>query len=364
MSGPLPGYLAPLTVPAAWLYRRIIAARNARFDRGVGVQRIDRPVISVGNITTGGTGKTPMVIWIAKQLIDAGHKPAIAMRGYKSVNGRSDEQMEYLDRLPGVPVIANPNRVDALREFLPRHPEIDCVILDDGFQHRQLHRDLDLALIDATADTFNDRLLPAGHLREPLENLRRADAIIITHAEALSESELSNLTTQILKHHRRPTLAVSRHVWSGLDVHHKQDVAQTRDVDWLCGRRVITMLGIGAPESVHRRLESMNVEVLKDVRARDHHRYAYEDLEAIDVADALASGDTPLSQELTGGMRCDALVVTHKDWVKLRDVIDWSAWPMPIVVPRLELEVFEGAERLRELVLSAVTTSAGKPAAK
>lgn len=338
MSGPLPGYLAPLTVPASWLYERIIHARNVRFDRGVGVQRIDRPVISVGNITTGGTGKTPMVMWIARQLIDAGHKPAIAMRGYKSVEGKSDEQMEYMDRLPGVPVIADPNRFDALRAFLPSHLEIDCVILDDGFQHRQLHRNLDLVLIDATANTFNDRMLPAGHLREPLENLRRADAVIVMHADAVSESEISNLKSQIANYHHRPALALSRHVWSRVDEHHSRNESNAHDVQWLRDKRVLTMIGVGTPQLIINQLQKAGVTIAADIPASDHERYNRAKI-------AVATG-------LCGG--CDALVVTHKDWVKLRDLIDWSAWPVPIVVPRLELEVFEGADELRRMVLNAV----------
>ena len=347
MSGPLPEYLAPLTAPAAWMYQRIINARNARFDRGVGVHRIDRPVISVGNITTGGTGKTPMVMWIAQQLIDAGHKPAIAMRGYKSVNGKSDEQMEYADRLPGVPVIAHPNRVAALREFLPSHPEIDCVILDDGFQHRQLHRDLDLVLIDATAGTFNDPMLPSGHLREPLENLRRADAVIVTHADALDESETANLRSHISNYHHRPPLAVSRHAWSRVDEYLGRDKSNGRDIHWVRGKRVLTLLGVGAPAAIIKQLQDAGARVAGDIPASDHERY---DRAKVAVASGLCGG-------------CDALIVTHKDWVKLRDLIDWSAWPVPIVVPRLELEVFDGADRLRELILSKVRApKAGKPA--
>jgi tetraacyldisaccharide 4'-kinase len=359
MSGPLPGYLAPLAVPASWIYERVIAARNARFDRGQGVQRIDRPVISVGNITTGGTGKTPMVMWIAERLIDAGYKPAIAMRGYKSVNGKSDEQMEYADRLPGVPVIANPERAAALREYLPQHPEIDCVILDDGFQHRQLHRDLDLVLIDATANTFNDRLLPAGHLREPLENLRRADAIIITHADAPSDSELSRFNAQILTHHGRPTLAVSRHVWSRLDVHQNQSVQSLCDVDWLREKRVLTLVGIGNKRAIQRECRRLNVKVVADLEAEDHDWYDN------DTTLQLQNRLTILKMhgKIQTDMGCDAIFATAKDWVKLRDLIDWSAWPVPIVVPRLELEVFDGADRLVDLVLSKVNAeSAGKPA--
>lgn len=339
MSGPLPSFLAPITIPASWVYGRFIAARNHRYDHNVGVELIGRPVISVGNITTGGTGKTPMVMWIARQLLLAGRHPIIAMRGYKSVNGMSDEQAEYAESIPDVPVIANPDRVSSLRDFFKVNRQFDCVILDDGFQHRQLKRDCDLVLIDATADTFNQRLLPAGHLREPLENLRRADAVIVTRANADGqvESEFSKLNAQIEQHHGKPPIAVSRHAWVALDVHQANHADEQRLVEWLRGKRVLTMLGIGNPEAMIRQLESVGAIVAANVPAADHEQY---DRAKIAVARGLCTG-------------CEAMVMSQKDWVKLRHLIDLSSWPAPIVVPRLEIEVFQGADELRARVLAA-----------
>jgi tetraacyldisaccharide 4'-kinase len=210
---PLPRALRPVTVPASRIYGMIVAARNRRFDRGQGVQRIDRPVISIGNLTTGGTGKTPIVTWFAREMLAAGHHPAIAMRGYNARPGQlSDEQAEYGELLPDVPVVANPDRVTALREFLPQHPEVDCVLLDDGFQHRQLHRDLDLVLIDAEAGTLRDELLPAGNLREEVGELRRADGVIVTHAKEVD----AELAREIERWHGRPPIAWAKHRWKGL----------------------------------------------------------------------------------------------------------------------------------------------------
>ncbi|MHC4129055.1 MAG: tetraacyldisaccharide 4'-kinase, partial [Planctomycetota bacterium] len=181
MSGPLPGYLGALAVPASWLYGLAVAVRNRRFAHGDRVTAVGVPVVSVGNITAGGAGKTPTVTWMAAWLRAAGHNPAIAMRGYMArPDEPGDEQQEHVARLPDIHVVADPDRVGALRAFLPAHPDVDCVLLDDGFQHRHLHRDLDLVLIDATRDTMTDRLLPRGYLREPLSNLRRADAVVVT----------------------------------------------------------------------------------------------------------------------------------------------------------------------------------------
>lgn len=342
MSGPLPEVLAPLTVPASWMYERIIALRNARFDRGQGVQRIDRPVISIGNITTGGTGKTPMVMWIARKLLDAGFHPAIAMRGYRSSGGVSDEQAEYVERLPDVHVLAHPNRFEALRSFLPLHPQVDCVLLDDGFQHRQLHRDLDLVLIDVTAGTFRDRMLPAGNLREPLDNLRRADAVIATRADEVQD----DFAQAVARFHGKPLLAWAHHRWRHVDVHDRAG-SQCHEVDWLRRKRVLTMLGVGNPKAVIRQLEEFGAHVAVNIPCSDHERYHRAKLA---VARGLATG-------------CGAVVVTGKDWVKLRDLIDWSIWPVPIVVPRLEMDVFEGADRVLDLVFSKVrAVTAGEAA--
>ena len=332
MKSPLPRILAPLTVPASWMYGAAIARRNARFNRGVGVQRIDRPVISVGNITTGGTGKTPMVMHIARLLREAGHHPVIAMRGYRAIPGAlSDEQAEYAEVIPEVPVLANPDRIDALRRFLPDNPAVDCVILDDGFQHRQLHRDLDLVLIDAQAGTFNGRLLPAGQLREPLANLKRADAVVVTRAE----TEIPNLKTQIEEHHGGPPQAWSRHRWTHLEIHNRETCRRRENLAWLGGKRVLTMLGVGNPDAIIRQVETNGGEVAVNIPAGDHEEF---DRAKIATTRGLCEA-------------CEAMVVTGKDWVKLRNLIDLPHWPVPIVVPRMEIEVFVGAVQLCQRVL-------------
>lgn len=342
MNGPLPAILRPLAAPASWVYGRGVAARNARFDRGEGVARIDRPVISIGNITTGGTGKTPMVMWTARVLKEAGIAPAIAMRGYKARPGEiGDEEAEYGRSLPDVPVVANPDRVGALRRFLPGHPEAACVILDDGFQHRRLHRDLDVVLIDATHDLSRDRLLPAGRLREPLANLKRADAVIVTRANG-TDAELSRV---IERFHGHPPLAWTSHRWASLFAHGSSDAPSEQTARWLGGKRVVTMCGVGNPRSVIRQAESFGAVIAANVPARDHERFSGSKLDA--------------ARRLCVESQCDAMLMTMKDWVRLGPD-DVKGWPVPIVVPRVEIEVFEGETELRRRILAA----AGKPTAE
>lgn len=350
MSGPAPAVLAPLTLPAAWIYRAAIAARNRRYDRGVGVVQFEVPVISIGNITTGGTGKSPMVAWTCQALRAAGRHPVIAMRGYAARHGEpSDEQAEYAERLPAVPIVAAADRVAALNGVLPSAlerrsrgdwSEIDCIVLDDGFQHRRIARNLDIVLIDATQDTFTDRLLPAGRLREPLGNLRRADAVIVTRAEQMDEQ----LAGQIARLHGRPPLAWARHGWTALRLHDGHGSSSV-PVAWLRGKRVVTLLGVGNPRAVSRQVQAAAVAELSNLRASDHQRYDRGWVARIRA-------------------RCegfDALLTTAKDWVKLAALLDLSQWPVPVVIPELAIEFLAGEAELRSRIESAVTPAAGKP---
>ncbi len=187
-----------------------MARRNRRFDAGHGVVTLDRPVISVGNLSTGGTGKTPMTMRVVQWLREAGHAPAIAMRGYRAGPEGSDEALLYQEAFAGMPIVAQANRIDGLLQLFaqeegdgeagsaPARARTDVVVLDDGFQHRQIARQFDLVLIDATRDPFADALLPAGWLREPAASLRRAHAVVLTHAESADARWLEAIRERVL----------------------------------------------------------------------------------------------------------------------------------------------------------------------
>lgn len=306
------------------------------------MQNVDRPVISVGNLTTGGTGKSPLVAWIARQFKESCVEPMIAMRGYRaSPNEMSDEQAEYHQLLRDPHVVANPQRAVAIRTYLSAHRDVRAVILDDGFQHRQIRRDLDLVLIDATANTFEDRLLPAGHLREPVDNLRRADAVIVTHAA----SDISDLRSQIEKHHGKPPVAWCRHIWTQLRVYDHSARYEPAEVESLRGKRVVTMLGVGKPESITNHLKQIGAIVAIEIPSRDHDRFS--------VAKLAAARDACKG--------CDGMIVTGKDWVKLIERIEIGTWPAPIVVPQLEIEFIAGEGVLRELILRAARAETAAP---
>jgi tetraacyldisaccharide 4'-kinase len=341
VNTPVTDWLRPVTAPAAWAYGVAVGWRNRRYDRGRGVRRVGVPVVSVGNLTVGGVGKTPMVAWIAERLLAGGHRPVIAMRGYKARPGEpSDEEAEYGERLPDVDVVAHPDRATALGAYLERYPDVDCALLDDGFQHRRLHRDLDLVLVDASRAMPRERLLPAGRLREPPESLRRADAVVLTHGDERDDG----LVDWIERRHGRPPVAATRHRWSALRVFGPEGET-AEPVAWLAGRRLLTLLGVGHPGAVRRQLEAAGATVAVDVPAGDHERYHEQKLRLV----------RGLCEPV------DAMVVTGKDWVKVRRLIDLADWPAPIVVPRLVMDVYEGADRLEALVARAVVPRPASP---
>jgi tetraacyldisaccharide 4'-kinase len=326
----LPSALAPITWPASALYRGAIALRNRRYDRPGAAHHVAVPVVSVGNITAGGSGKTPFVRWIAADLLARGIRPAIAMRGYGARPGApADEAEEYRDLLPDVPVIEDPDRVAAVRAFLAEGDRADCVLLDDGFQHRRLHRDLDIVLVDGTRAGLDDRMLPAGYLREPAASLRRADAVVVTRVAAPDPV----LARTIAQHHGRLPLAWCDHVWRGVRC---ADAAGERTVglETLVGKLLLTVLGVGHPRAVRTQLARAGAEIVRDLPARDHARYDAAWIDRI----------------RTEARALDAVLVTYKDWVKLRDLIDFADWSVPILVPIVEIEPRAGGDALLELV--------------
>ena len=166
------------------LYAAAVRGRNWLFDRGVGVRRLPRPVVSVGNITAGGTGKTPVVLWLADRLRRKGRRPAVLLRGYEA-EGRPQRRADAARGAartrrarcrPRIAVGVNPNRLAGGDGVLRGRPDVDVFVLDDGFQHRKLARDFDLVLIDAAQPFGYGHVHPRGLLREPLAGLRRADA--------------------------------------------------------------------------------------------------------------------------------------------------------------------------------------------
>ena len=183
------------SVPYGWA----VAVRNGLFDRGwKSIERAGVPVVSVGNLTVGGTGKTPCVEYIASRLRQWDRRVAILSRGYGSEHGPNDEALVLEENLPDVPHLQGPDRV-ALARIAIEELESEVLVLDDGFQHRRLARDLDVVLIDATQPWGFGYLLPRGLLRESPRGLRRAGAVVLTRCDQVDAAALAKLKGEVAK---------------------------------------------------------------------------------------------------------------------------------------------------------------------
>ena len=286
------------------VYRLVVTIRNWAFDQGwLASQAVNATVFSVGNLTVGGTGKTPHVIWLTKQL-RAEHDIAILSRGYGAEqNSLNDEGMEIALRLPEVLQIQNRKRVVAAEQAIAklqgrggeRQP---LLIMDDGFQHRYLNRSLNIVLIDATNPFGHGHLLPRGLLREPLTAIRRADVAILTRSDAIGPDTASFIRQQLQSLHPGLIWCETKLVVAGL-----QDIkGDSIPIDILNDKQVLAFCGIGNPVGFRQLLEKQGIAVTEIIEFPDHHSYSQTDLQDI----------YNRARELS----CGAVVCTQKDMVK------------------------------------------------
>ena len=325
-----PEWFSPAARIASKVYGAVVQTRNARFDRGVGIRSVDRPVISVGNIVAGGTGKSPMVRWIAEWALARNVLPLIALRGYRSHQGKSDEAMEHQAALPNAKIAVGANRFATITAAVDREPSIGVVILDDGFQHRALTRNLDFVLIDATCSRLDGELLPFGWLREPAKNLSRASGVIVTHAQRRDPA----LDKKIQLVHGRPVLAWCDHLWDGLDVRAGDGTKIVQANESLRGQRLSVWAGIARPEAFITQLKTFGAEIVHVASLGDHAHYGATAVARLTQA-ARAAGAT-------------AIATTGKDLVKIS--CDMNKMSLPLIIPRLRLKFYEGENAFGDLL--------------
>ncbi len=285
--------LAPLEV----LYRAGMHARGALFDQGVLATREPPiPAISVGNISVGGTGKTPVSAWVAAQLRSRGARPAIAMRGYGD-----DEPLVHERLNPGVPVFVDADRLAGALKAAAEGA--DCLVLDDAFQHRSIARVADLVLVSADSWDGRVRLLPAGPWREPLSALERATVVVVTR-KAVDLSTARSVASALQAWTRTPIIILS--------LLHDRLVSQERELPLsaLRGRPTLAIAAVGNAEAFRRQLEQAGA-VVRTAFFEDHHRFTKADAEL-------------LARDLRDG---EWAVCTLKDYVKLAPI--WTATPSP-----------------------------------
>lgn len=357
---------APTSLQRAWRlvlavaaagYRAGLAVRAGAFAAKVRpIRQLACPVICVGNLTVGGSGKTPCTIALAQWLRDRGWRVGILLRGYarrssgmviaadeQGIRGRweavGDEAVLLARRLPGIPVIVGGNRFragrEALRQFRP-----DVLLLDDGFQHRQLYRNLDLVMIDATDPLGGGWLLPRGRLREPVGGLRRAHAVILSRTDQAPDvahlqrwlAQIAPGATQVLTRHRPSRLS---------------DLAedQERPLASLAGRRLFAVSGIANPRAFQRTLTDLGGVLVGALAFPDHHPYGPTDW--VRLHRAALEADAEL------------IVITEKDAVRMSPPEGAGTPCRPILVLQVDLEVIEGMALLEGLLLRCVGGQGG-----
>jgi tetraacyldisaccharide 4'-kinase len=335
LSGQQRGFIAAIvksTLSAFTLpYLAVLSTRNALYRSDiVKSTRLPVKVISVGNITTGGTGKTPLVEFTVKYLGEICRKAAVLSRGYggdsPSHEGEemvNDECLALIENLQDVPVLAGRDRVKngekAINDF-----GVDCVVLDDGFQHLRLKRDLDVVVIDALNPFGGENLIPRGSLREPLQNLERADLFIISHCDQGNEQSIRSIYTKLDQINHSAPVCESIH-----SPVHFDNIADGSilELGWLKGKRVYAFSAIGNPESFACTLKWLGADLVKYKMFQDHHVYTKKEIDDV-VSDAQLLG-------------ADAIVVTQKDIVKIRKMNIKDA---NILSLRIEIKITRGVD--------------------
>jgi len=291
--------------------------------------RLDVPVISIGNLAVGGTGKTPFVAWLARRLLASGHHPGILARGYGGPLPErvlNDEGLELAFRLgKDVPQQQDPDRVRGGRALLARHPEVDVILLDDGFQHRRIARDLDIVLLDAMEPFGFDHLLPRGRLRERPAGLKRAHAAVLTRTERVGPAAADAAAARIRAHLRGP-LARAR-----------TEPKPRSLADELGGARVHAVCGVGNPASFLGLLDDLGAEVVARRILRDHE--VMPESTWVDIVAEARAADA------------ECVVTTRKDAVK------YDHLPPEVVVIDVRTVIVEGEAELLDLVARAVAGS-------
>ena len=297
---------------AAFLVQAVLLGLSFFYGAGVRIKRwcydkglcraaaLGRPVISVGNVTWGGVGKTPLVQAVAEHLKGRGIKPAILTRGYMpdGKDAGSDEAVMLAAVLPDVPVGVGADRIKTAAGLLAKHP-VDLFLLDDGFQHWHVKRDLDLVAVDAVNPWGNGRLIPAGMLREPLSSLKRADVIVLTKTDQAPQniSELKSRLRRMNSH--APVIETVHNPCSVVAL----GGGQQKDAAFLSGKKIAAFCSVGDPEGFKNTLATVGADVRKIFAFPDHHAYTGKDISDITAYAAARS--------------LDAVVTTAKDAVKL-----------------------------------------------
>ncbi|MBR0289528.1 MAG: tetraacyldisaccharide 4'-kinase, partial [Selenomonadaceae bacterium] len=339
------------------IYKGLVNLRLLGYQLGFsGKERLNCFVISLGNITVGGTGKTPTAQRLAKEIRDMGYRVVILNRGYRAKfygevgivsDGKNlnmdateagDEAYMLAKHLPNVPVLIGARRA-VTGQYAIEKFGAEVVILDDGYQHWQVIRDLDILLIDAVSVFGNGHLLPRGTLRESISHISRASVCLLTKVDQAKEGSRDLIRKTVRKYNSSALLVESIHEprcliplaeWS------TNLAGEGISVETIKSRRVMAVSAIGNPASFERTLRDLGAEIISSLRYPDHHDYTIMEME-----DILRQADS---------FGAEMIIVTEKDAVKIPEEVAKENWRIPIFVISVEVKFQVGAEDFKKLL--------------
>ena len=323
---------------AAVSYSIAIGLRALLYSKGLlETHPAGAKVISIGNITVGGTGKTPVVIWLCKFLQEKGIRCGILTRGYRATHNSKLKAQNYPDEpailsesCPQAKVIVNPDRVAGAAEAVNKFGA-QVLIMDDGFQHLRLARDLDIVTIDATQPFGYGKLLPAGLLREPVTALGRADAVVITRCDQIKESDLAELERNLQQ--INPNMIIARSIHAPICA--KSTKNKEISLESLKNKKVFVFCGIGNPQAFLNTVNRLGCDVVGSRLYNDHHHYTADDVIGI--------------YEQAVHLKAELILTNQKDWTK----IVWLGAlreEMPFAYLAIELKFISGEDKLKGLI--------------
>lgn len=351
----------------SYLYEFGVSCKLAMYNSGImHKEKLPCCVISIGNITVGGTGKTPTAQKMAGIVKAMGYRVVILNRGYRSHWGKEigvvsngekifmtayeagDEAYLMAKTLPGIPVIIGKNRAVTGR-YAVEKMNAEVIIMDDGYQHWQLERDLDVVLVDTLNMFGNGCVLPRGTLREPLENLSRGNIFLLTKTDQSSKLSRIQLRNTIAKYNAGAPVVES--------IHHPKNFVEIadwykgisnnyRDLEELRGKNVMVFSAIGNPSSFEQTLSSIGLNILEAVRYPDHHDYGMLEMQYIN--------------ERASSLNAVAMVATAKDAVKIPTEFIYSDREIPLYILNMDICITEGMDKFREYIDNAIQKGADK----
>lgn len=328
-KGPLAQLLLPFLEFASGIYGSQVRALRQKYENGkTKRKKLPFPVVSIGNLTWGGTGKTPLVEFIARRLAERGRKVLILTRGYGH-----DESEQMKHHMPDVLIGIGKNRFETACELIKKHP-VDIAILDDGLQHVPLYRDLEIVMINALNPFGNSRLLPRGILREPLETLSRAHLIVLSHANLISPENLEKIKKEI--HTHAPKAGIVDTQLEPLFFYRAKKKVRV-PLNKLENQKVTTFSGVGVPRSFQLMLARLQIKPLRNFEFPDHHPFTEKDLKEI--------------KDVSASSSANEIITTEKDFFRCQHLIAEKLNPL-VLAARLRIASGEGVlmQKLAQLL--------------